>query len=74
MPMLAEVQETLLLETETSTQVKFFIYNDPAEAEKAVAEWLAVNHIEIQHIGQSQGERGGKFLFTIILFYKKIVY
>lgn len=50
-------------------QVKIFNEKDPADAEKKINAWLMENKVFIHHVGQSQGERGGNFIFSISLFY-----
>ena len=50
-------------------EVKIFVEKDPSLAEKNINEWLKENRVYIHHIGQSQSEKGGNFLFTISLFY-----
>lgn len=48
-----------------------FVCNNPMAAEKEVAEWLASNPVTIDHITQSQSERGGAFVFVLSLFYTR---
>jgi hypothetical protein len=50
-------------------EVKIFIAKDPAEAEKNINSWLKETKVYIHHVGQSQSEKGGNFLFTISIFY-----
>lgn len=50
-------------------QVRIFIDKDPKEAEKNINAWLRENKVFIHHIGQSQGEKGGNFIFSISIFY-----
>jgi hypothetical protein len=54
-------------------EVKMFVCNNPASAEKEVAQWLAQNPVTITHITQSQSERGGAFVFVLSLFYSRKV-
>jgi hypothetical protein len=58
----------LLLESPT-VEVKMFVYDNPKEAEKAIAQWLKENDVMIHHIAQSQSEKGGSFVFVITLFF-----
>lgn len=58
----------LLLESPT-LEVKMFVYDNPKEAEKAIAQWLKENDVMIHHIAQSQSEKGGSFVFVITLFF-----
>lgn len=51
-------------------QVKMFIHKDPEDAEKAISRWLNENDVSIVHIGQSQSEKGGNFVFILTLFYR----
>lgn len=50
-------------------QVKMFVHSDLRQAEKAVANWLQEHPARIQHIAQSQSEKGGQFVFVLSLFY-----
>lgn len=53
----------------SAIQVKMFVNNNPKDAEKAIAQWLKENDVNIQHIEQSQSEKGGSFVFVVTLFY-----
>lgn len=61
-----------IFQTTAAMDVKIFVQKDPADAEKAVSQWLRQNNVVIHHIGQSQSERGGHFVFTISLFYSRL--
>ena len=50
-------------------RVKIFVMHDPSEAEKLINQWLQKNNVSIHHIGQSQSEKGGKFIFTLSVFF-----
>jgi hypothetical protein len=50
-------------------EVKIFVDKDPREAEKNINAWLKENKVYIHHVGQSQSEKSGNFLFTISIFY-----
>ena len=50
-------------------EVKVFVHKSVTEAEQKVNEWLKENNVSIKHVGQSQSEQGGKFVFTISVFY-----
>jgi len=66
---LTQNQARPYLTDSSSTQVKMFTYNNPKDAEKAVGQWLNENDVSIQHVTQSQSEKGGHFVFVITLFY-----
>jgi hypothetical protein len=51
--------------------LKTFVHQNIDEAEKAINNWLELNDITIQHIGQSQSEKNGRFVFVISLFYQR---
>jgi len=53
----------------SSTEAKMFVHNNPRDAERAVNQWLNENDVTIDHIAQSQSEKGGHFVFVITLFY-----
>ena len=46
-----------------------FVHQTAAEAEKAVNDWLGQNKVDVQYIGQSQSEQGGRFVFIVSVFY-----
>ena len=50
-------------------EVKLFVHQSAKEAENAVNDWLKQNPVDIKHIGQSQSEKGGKFVFIISVYY-----
>ena len=50
-------------------KVKTFISDHPETVEEKVNEWLQQNNVAVHHIGQSQSERNGRFVFVISLFY-----
>jgi hypothetical protein len=52
-------------------EVKMFIHKDPREAERAVSAWLRENPVQIQHITQSQSEKGGHFVFVLSIFFQR---
>lgn len=58
---------------ETATvELKIFTDKDISGAERAVNHWLEHNPVMIHHIGQSQSERGGNFIFSLSLFYSRL--
>jgi hypothetical protein len=61
-----------IMKTSSVTEVKIFVQKDATEAEKAIAAWLKQNKVLIHHIGQSQSEKGGAFLFIISVFYSQL--
>jgi hypothetical protein len=50
-------------------QTKIFVHNSAEAAEKALNDWLETNHVQVQYIGQSQSEQGGRFVFIVSVFY-----
>ncbi len=52
-------------------EAKMFVHHTAAEAEKAVNDWLGNNNVNVQYIGQSQSEQGGRFVFIVSVFYLK---
>jgi len=52
-------------------EVKIFVHPSVEAAEKAINDWLNANPVQVEYIGQSQCEHGGRFVFTLSLFYKK---
>ncbi len=52
-------------------EVKIFVHPSVVSAELAINEWLSANPVQVEYIGQSQCEHGGRFVFTLSLFYKK---
>jgi hypothetical protein len=60
------------LHTARETEVKMFHSNNPSEVETEVNHWLQQNEVNVQHIGQSQSEKNGKFVFVLSVFYQKI--
>jgi hypothetical protein len=56
----------------TSLQVKIFVHQNFTDAENSISSWLEENRVQIQHIGQSQSEKGGKFIFTVSVFYRTV--
>jgi hypothetical protein len=53
----------------SALQVKSFVAGDPEKVEQNINEWLRQNNVVVHHIGQSQSERNGRFVFVINLFY-----
>ena len=58
------------LHSET-VQLKIFVNRDVKEAEKAISQWLAQNDVTIEHLAQSQSEKGGSFVFVMSVFYRE---
>lgn len=54
-----------------AVKIKMFIHKDPEAVEASVNNWLHENNVEVQHIGQSQSEKNGNFVFILSLFYSK---
>ena len=55
--------------TTEKLKVKMFESHDAQLVQQDVNEWLHQNKVSVQHVGQSQCERNGKFLFIISIFY-----
>ena len=53
-------------------ELKMFVSSDSVTVEKNVNDWLEENQVRVHHIGQSQSERNGKFVFTLSVFYEPI--
>ena len=49
-----------------------FVSSDSMTVEKNVNDWLEENHVSVHHIGQSQSEKNGKFVFTLSVFYEDV--
>jgi hypothetical protein len=50
-------------------KTKIFVHSSADAAEKALNDWLEANNVQVQYIGQSQSEQGGRFVFIISVFY-----
>jgi hypothetical protein len=55
----------------TTLEVKSFVSDHPETVEKNINEWLQLNSVMVQHVGQSQSERNGRFVFVITIFYTR---
>jgi hypothetical protein len=55
----------------TTLEVKTFVSDHPETVEKNINEWLQLNSVMVQHVGQSQSERNGRFVFVITIFYTR---
>jgi hypothetical protein len=64
----ASINPTLL--NSSRLQLKMFIHPDPASLEKEIQEWLRVCPVHIEHVTQSQSEKGGAFMLVVSLFYR----
>ena len=62
-------QGVITEEVSSKTTAKMFMHSDPETAIKQVNEWLSCTDVNIQHICQSQSEKGGRFIFVISVFY-----
>ncbi|SHF74264.1 hypothetical protein [Flavisolibacter ginsengisoli] len=62
-------QTRVLVNDRSVLKMKLFTESTHSLVETKVNEWLQHHSVTIAHIGQSQSEKGGKFLFTISLFY-----
>jgi hypothetical protein len=52
-------------------EAKMFVHHTAVDAEKAVNDWLKKNNVNVQYIGQSLSEQGGRFVFIVSVFYLK---
>lgn len=52
-------------------EVKLFVAENPNQAESQVNEWLQINPAKVHHVGQSQSERNGRFVFVISIYYTR---
>jgi hypothetical protein len=62
-------QTRVLVNDRSVLKMKLFTESTHSLVETKVNEWLQHHSVTVTHIGQSQSEKGGKFLFTISLFY-----
>lgn len=65
------LSKTSIINTAQPMEVKMFSSANPAEVEIEVNHWLQQNKVQVQHIGQSQSEKNGRFVFVISLFYQR---
>lgn len=69
---LQPVTSETIIARKPSKQLKIFVFNDIDGVEEKINDWLMANNVIVQHIGQSQSEKGGRFLFIVsILYYSK---
>lgn len=52
-------------------EVKLFIAENPQLAENLVNDWLQGSPVRVHHVGQSQSEKNGRFVFVISIYYTK---
>lgn len=52
-------------------RLKTFVFNNITEAEEKVNYWLQNNEVTIEHLVQSQCEKGGAFVFVISIMYSR---
>jgi hypothetical protein len=50
-------------------EVKIFMDRDPEVVSENLNLWMESNPVRIHHIGQSQSEKNGKFVFIISVFF-----
>ncbi|MER3464318.1 MAG: hypothetical protein C4329_07835 [Chitinophagaceae bacterium] len=65
------LSKTSLVNTAQPMEIKMFVANNPTDVQDEVNDWLQQNNVFVQHVGQSQSERNGKFVFVISLFYQR---
>ena len=53
-------------------EVKLFIAENPQAAEEQVNGWLQRSTPKVHHVGQSQSERNGRFVFVITIYYTNV--
>ena len=66
----AVLEETNAVEA-SSEKIKMFHFSDLSTVEETINTWLMENEVDIHHIGQSQSEKGGRFLFVVSLVYSQ---
>jgi hypothetical protein len=70
MPNTASVTSPVIsIEPMTKPIMKVFTGSAISRVEKEVNEWLEAQEVRLLHVTQSQSEQGGRFVFTISLFY-----
>ena len=52
-------------------EVKLFVAENPLLAETQVNQWLQTHPARVHHVGQSQSEKNGRFVFVISIYYTK---
>jgi hypothetical protein len=57
------------LESLTKPVMKVFTASTIFLVENEVNEWLQSQNVKLLHVAQSQSEKGGRFVFTVSLFY-----
>lgn len=50
-------------------KVKVFIYQSPERMEDEINEWIAREGVCVRHVTQSQGEKQGRFLLVVTVFF-----
>lgn len=65
------LSKTSIINTAQPMEVKMFVAGNPNEVENELNDWLQQNNVHIQHIGQSQSEKNGRFVFVVSLFYQR---
>jgi hypothetical protein len=65
-----KLKEHTALETASAIQMKTFIDHDPVIVENRINDWLASHNVRISHVGQSQSEKSGRFVFVVSVFYR----
>ena len=55
----------------SNMEVKMFVSGNPDEVQQQINDWLSDNEVEVKHIGQSQSEKNGRFLFIVSLFFQR---
>jgi hypothetical protein len=52
-------------------EVKLFVAENLQSAELQVNDWLQSCTAKVHHVGQSQSEKNGRFVFVISIYYSK---
>jgi len=60
---------TLAIAALTRPTMKVFTAAAISQVEKEVNTWLQTQEVKLLHVTQSQSEQGGRFVFTVSLFY-----
>lgn len=65
----SSINPVFAIESMTNPVMKVFTASSISLVEKEVNDWLQAQNVKLLHVAQSQSEKGGRFVFTISLFY-----
>lgn len=65
----ASINPVFTMESLAKPVMKIFTASTIPLVEKEVNEWLQAHNVKLLHVAQSQSEKGGRFVFTVSLFY-----